>query len=242
MLDKRMRRKVFNEIDLANFRTSFMFCNPEFNEMWFCYPSQGSLQPDTAVVWNYSEKEIGVPTRVEGITFRSVELGEVEESDPETWASAVGVWDDDFVPWNLVSRHKLVAASPDNNKLYMLDQGTTRDGVAFLGTLAREGLALLGRDRTGSPIVDFEAMKMVRALWPKIRGGPVEVRVGSQMLVDGPITWNPVTVFDPTQSGPQGVRTGFVPLSGRALAVQFEGANAWRIDGYKYDVVKLGTF
>lgn len=234
ILTDRMRKEVFTEIDSTNYATSFLFCHTAFNEMWFCYPSQGASNPDTAVVWNYITDTL---SKVDGITFRAAELGEIEGGIDSDWDSDDEAWDDDVTVWAEVSRHKIVVADPTATKLYVLDEGATRDGTEFTGTLQREGLALLGRKRNREWIVDFNSKKMVRRVWPKVQGA-VDVSVGGQDLVDGPITWRTAVAFDPTV----GVTCDFLPITARALAIEFSKAGAWRIDGYGYEVMKLGNF
>lgn len=235
ILDDRMRNEVFSELDSSNFETSFLFCNPAYNEVWFCYPNQGATQPNVAIVWNY---KTGAITKHDGIAFRNAEVGDIENALDEDWDSDEEEWDDDDTLWSEISRHKVILAGTDATKIFVLDQGNLRDGVPFTGTLQREGLAVLGRKRNGEWIVDFEAVKMFRRLWPKIQGGEITVRVGSQMTVGGAISWSAPIIFRPDTQ----VTCDFNPISGRALAIEFASESQWRMDGYKADIVKTGGF
>ena len=52
ILSRKQRRRLQNDMDTNNFHRSFMFANPFNNEVWFCYPSQGNIEPDRALIMN----------------------------------------------------------------------------------------------------------------------------------------------------------------------------------------------
>ena len=240
VLSGRQRRRLFNEIDTENFHTSFMFDNPIYREMWFCYPSSGMSYPDKALILNYSNPENFVITEVDGITFRNAVSGSIESPNEELWSDGTDTWEEDTGAWSELLRRRVVLSSPSDTKLYNLDKTSTRDGAAFTVTLQREGLALLGKKRNGDWIVDHQRVKMACRLWPKLTGGPIRIRLGAQQLVDGPIAWGEYVVFDPLTS----ITADVPPISGRAVAIEFSTVNAvsWKLSGYKYDVVPLGQF
>lgn len=237
LLSKRMRRYLFNRIDSNNFDTSFMFSNPVYDEMWFCYPSSGQIEPDSALIWNYKYNSFSEAT---GIDFRAVEIGTVPVTGL-TWAQQTLTWAADSAPWASSKRRRLVAANPNTKKLILLDDivTTKRDGVAFTGTLQRTGLSVTGQKRNGEWIVDLKNQKMIRLLWPKMQAnGSVQIRVGYAQLINGNVAWNPYQTFDPDFNlfveGCEG--------QGRSIAVEFNGLNGWRLDGYKIDLEPLGEF
>jgi hypothetical protein len=240
IIDKTQRTKLFGEMDTVNFGTSFLFCNPLNTEMWFCYPTQGSTQPNAAMIWNYGEGgERGVISFADGITFRNAAIGSIEGGNDEIWDQGQDTWDEDTGPWSEFTRRRVLLASPDSQKFFMLDRGETRDGVSFVQILQREGISLIGRSRKGEWIVDFQNRKMLQRIWPKIVGAPVAVRIGTQDLVDGPITWGPSVAFDS-----KALRAAINdPMSGAALAIEFQTlSKSWRIDGYKLSIAVLGQY
>lgn len=240
ILTKRMKRYLFNEIDTVNFANSFMYCNPAKNEMRFCYPSQGQTHPDKELIWNYAEGQEGAITEADGVTYRNAAIGPVETADEATWEDGTQTWEEEVGPWSEINRRRVVLSAPAATKLYGLDRTSTRDGAAFTATLQREGLALIGRKRSGEWIVDHEIMKMLKRVWPKMSGGPVNVRLGSQQTVGGPISWSNAVTFDPASQ----TYVDFLPVSGRAVGVEISSSAAvsWRIDGYKVDIEKLGNY
>jgi hypothetical protein len=103
--------------------------------------------------------------------------------------------------------------------------------------LQREGLALIGRKRSGEWIVDHQNLKFIDRLWPKMQGGPVAFRIGVQQVVNGPVDWTSQVNFDPATQTFLGVTK-----SGRAVALEIstDGSVQWRLDGYKINVTRLG--
>lgn len=238
ILNKRQKRRLFNEIDTENFKNSFMFANPTHNEMWFCYPSSGQTHPDKALLLSYGEGEQWVVTEMDGITFRNAASGAVETTSDELWSDGTDTWGDDTGPWSTLQRRRTILAGTAATKFYNLDKGITRDGLAFTGTLNREGLAVIGRKRNGDWVVDFETMKLLKGIWPKVKNGPVNIRFGAQQVVDGGIQWGSGVLHDPAARS-----NGFPhPVSGRAVGVEYSAAVPWRLDGHKLDIDPMGKF
>lgn len=238
VLDQRDRRSVFNAIDTDNFNNSFMFENPDFNEIWFCFPESGSTHPNRAVVWNYKQGRLGVLTEARNFSFRNAAVGNIENPTTETWDSVSGSWNDSEGQWSDVERRRVVACSPDDTKFFKLDETNQRDGVNFDATVQRTGLSVVGRKRNGEWVVDHEAFKFVRRLWPRLSGSTVRVRVGFQNTLEGAVSWGDFINFDPSVD----LTVDFIG-SGRAVAVEFSstGNDFWTLDGYQLDVTKGGT-
>lgn len=237
ILDKRMRRALFRNIDVANYINSFMFTDYVNTEIFFCYPEQGQTYASRALVFNY---RTGAITEMDGITFRNAIVGQVETEDTELWSTGTDTWDEDTGPWSSQERRQVVLCDPDNTKLHKNSTSTyTRDGTGYSSVLQRTGLALIGKKRNGDWIVNHEVMKFVDRLWPKVQGGPVRIRVGVQMTVNGDVTWGPYQNFDPTTQVAVDVAQ-----SARAIAVEFsmQATNDWRLDGYRMTLTPDGQF
>lgn len=233
LLDKRMRRTIFNAIDVANYKNSFMYIEPLRDEAHFCYPESGSAQPTRQLILNYKTGQI---TEAD-CDFQSATVGNILNSDTETWASATGGWDTDAAPWSTANRRKVLLSNPTSTKFFLGDSGTTRDTVAFTGTVQRTGLSVVGRKRTGEWIEDFQQRKLVTRIWPKISGGAVSIRVGASDVVDGPVTWDAAQAFDYTTQNYVDVTA-----SGAGIALEISGATPWKLHGYKMEMNLLGNF
>lgn len=234
ILSKRFRRYFFNQLDPANYAESFIMTDALYDEVWVCYPSQGSAVCNRALIWNYRDNTIWEAD----VNFQGADEGTLNLSGGTTWQADTQTWQQNTGPWMQSLRRKVVVFDPANKLFYLIDNGTTRNGVAYTGTLQRTGLSIIGRKRSGEWIEDFQHGKLVSKVWPKVVGGPVNVRIGYQQLAQGPITWTGYQVFDPTvQQYIDGVLG-----SGKALAIEFNSTNDFRLDGFKMDMSIEGEF
>ena len=243
ILNKRQRRRLQNEIDTNSFFQSFMFANPFKSEVWFCYPQSGSAYPDRALIMNYKTAggENFTITEADGITFRNAATGNIEGFVPEIWDIGTDTWDTDTGPWSKLERRRVILANPVGSRFYKLDEGAQRDGININSLLQREGLGFTAKKNDGTPINDFERMKMLKRLWPKVSilgGGVLSVRFGAQQVVDGPTAWGSAVDFNPAVT----VYADPGPVTGRAIAIELSKTGSWRIDGYKVDVAALGNY
>lgn len=239
LLNERRRRELFDSIDTVNYANSFIFTNPLYGEVWFCYPPSGQTQPTRALIFNYLRGGDQWPiTDADGITFRNASIGPIQGASDEQWNQGTDTWADDTGPWSSLQRRRVVLCGTSATKFYNLDDGATRDGTVFTGTLQRLGLSVLGKKRNGEWVVDFDRMKGYDTVWPKLKGGVVSMRIGSQQLVDGPVTWKSAVLYDPTLH----IKADLGPISGRALAIEISGATSWHLDGFKAAIEDLGMF
>lgn len=233
LLNKKMRRYLFNQIDITNYAQSFLFVNSVRDEAWFCYPSHGATAPDRGLIVNYNT---GACTETD-IDFVDAQIGTVQVSDTSTWSSSALQWNQDIDPWSVSNRRKLVLCKPTDPAFLQLDNTSQRDGHNFTGTIQRMSLGVIGRKRTGEWIEDFEVRKLVTRVWPKMSGGPVTIRLGGQNTPGGPVTWSQAIPFDPSTQ-----QFCDVTAEGAAISIEFSGATDWQLDGYKLDMVTLGKF
>lgn len=241
LLPNRLKRTLFNAIDVTSYRNSFVFNHPQKSEMWFCYPENGQSEPSRALIWNYaSGGGIGAITEAD-VDFRAAALGDLESSTTDTWDSEnVLAWDDVGDYWDAVDRAQVLVVRPTGtNKFLQLDKLSTdtNDGNPIIGTLQREALAVIDRRKDGTQINDFNSRKLLRRLWIRATGGPINVRIGYQTVVNGTVNWSDVLAFDPTTQ----LYLDFF-VSGIAVSVEFSASTAFSISGYKMELVVGGTF
>lgn len=237
LLDRRMRRYLFNQIDGDNVSKAYVFANPRQKEMWFCYPSNGSSVVDRAFVWGYGVGgQLGVCYEAD-YPYPYTALGDVDTSSEVAWSAASGTWAAYFGAWNSSDRRRPVGVSTSGNRFVLLDSSLQRDGADFTSTISRSGLAIVGRRRNNEPIVDFKNRKLLRRVWPKIEGAPVSVRVGAQREIDGSISWQPSKTFTPGTD-----RYVDMIANGAALSVEFSSSAAgdWLLSGYDLEVMRAG--
>ncbi len=242
VLDKRMRKYLGNLIDTNNFERSYVVANVSKNEMWFCFPTTGSLTPDHAVIWNFVDGSIA-ERDLPSASFMSLGIvseaeSKIWDSQATTWDAFVGTWDDSKFGQQAFD---LLMAEPGSTKLHLMDRGDDFDTGAISAHLERTGLSIVGRDRQGNPRVDFTRRKMIRRIWLKATGGPFTVRVGSQEIEDGAVTWSTSQTFTP---GVDRYLDFEDPVSGLLMAVRIESSSGeqWALSGYDIEVELLGEF
>lgn len=233
-LDKKDRRYFFSDIDTTNYANMFVIDNPGKEEVWICYPTSGSTYPNKVLIYNYKTKA----TSFRDFAGVTASFGTVPVSLGETWDSSSGSWDEDTGIWDLASTRMMVAGDVLATKFWGQEIAFpfgTQNGSSFL---QRTGLAIVGRDNQGQPKLDYQSRRLVRRIWPKIRGtANVQVRIGMQEELDGEITWTPYKLFVPAQKYLD------FEISGRMPAVEFRSDDAagWQIEGYDLDVEVLGV-
>lgn len=240
LLPDRVKNHIFNSIDVASYRNSFCFTHPQKKEIWFCYPENGQAEPSRALIWNYGTGGgVGAFTEAD-IDFRAVGLGDLETSTTDTWDSeSVLTWDGSGDYWDAVDRAQVLLCKPDASLFLQLDTNasTTNNGAPIIGTLQREGLAVIGRKSNGQQINEFDMRKLCKRVWIRASGGPIDVRIGYQEIVDGDITWSTSVSFDPTSQ----LFVDFL-VSGIALAIEFSSSTPFSVSGYKLILVPGGKF
>jgi len=233
ILDKKHKRALFGSIDVTSFATSFFTIYPLRDEAWFCYPETGNTFPNRAIIVNYKTGQV-----TEGdCNWRHSATGIIQTSDAELWSTASGDWDSDTKAWSTAERRKVVLVNTADVKFQLMDDGTTRDGTVFTGTVQRTGLGLIGRKRNGEWIEDFTQRKLVTRVWPKASGGTFSIRVGSSERPDGAVVWNSSQTFDPSTQ-----QYVDVCVEGPAIAIEYSGQTPFKIDGYKIELELTGNF
>ena len=53
--EKKVRDKIFNEIDSENFAASYVVRSDKDKEMWVCYPSTGQTFSTRAAIWSWED-------------------------------------------------------------------------------------------------------------------------------------------------------------------------------------------
>lgn len=239
VIQRKVRKYLNANIDPQFSAKSFVVDNPSQDEAWFCYPENGMESPNMALVWNYRENTI---------TFRDFKgahaaTGVVEAANLLTY--------DDFgdedtydsigsIQYQDNARRKLVIADEANTHLVQADIGDTFNGTAFDSFVERSNMALVGEDREGNPMADYQSRRLVKRLWPKGRGNPFNVYIGGSEQADVAPTYGAPMVFTPGQE------FNFVdppdPLNTRLPAFKFESIDGlpFDISGYDVDIETLG--
>ena len=253
LVDEKLRRFVFLQIDPVNFANSFVFNYRAAKEVWICFPTQGFVEPNVAVVWDYAHDKLSIRELSE--TWSHAESGLVLastqaldwDSQTETWNESAGSWNRAQFTGAFERVLASVAVSTDvgdnvvdgNSRLLFVDDtSTNRDDTAIVGQITRESLDL------GWP----EALKYVRRVWPRIEGSTgtvLKVRIGVQDEPSEGISWSPQQDFAVNVDD-------FLNFdqSGRYISVRIEDDGApgatpnpsWRVHGFDLEYTFQGDF
>jgi hypothetical protein len=237
--DFKTRRLIASLIDPSTFERMFVTANFKAKEVSVCFPEVGSTWSNKALVWNWVQDTWGVRD-LPDVAFMA--SGLVDPGDTGSiWSGASGTWDTDTVSWGErtynPAQRDLLMALPSVTKLMLFDSTQQFAGANMTSYVEKTGI--------GFPLKinqppDFTTRKLVKALWPRIsgtQGGTVNVSVGAQELIGGPIAWGTAQPFV------IGSTEFLDPLiEGRMHALKFESNSniEWKLEGYDIDVSSTG--
>jgi hypothetical protein len=238
VLENRMQRYIFNQLDQSTFDAVFVAQYRKRSEIWICFPSSGSSFCDIAAVWNYKDNTWGVRDLP---LISCAAAGIVSDTAPaENWDADGGTWDSDTTVWNeqaaVVAEEKLLLGQPNdagaNSAMLEVDKGQTANGSAITARVSKYSMDL------GDPT----RVKLVRGVYPYVNADPgvqLSVRVGSQMEPAGAITWSPSVTY----TVGSGQRADCFAV-GKYISVEFSStANAaWQLPAFDLEYDPRGYF
>ena len=239
ILPHKIRDYVFNFIDGAQYKKSFVVADYGNTEMWACFPTaeNTSNQCNKAVVWNWTNK---------AFTLRDIpnlsHIGYGSIDDPNsfttwaaatgiTWSAALGAWS---ATWSTVE-NVLVMAGLTDTKIYRNASGNQEDTTDMTSYIERTGMSMGAQGQE-----DRTSVKRIKAIWPRMEvsgANAVNVYVGTQMSTEEGVTWTSAYTFNPDSQSKVSCRA-----SGKLYGVKFEstGDFDWRLDGYDIELDDAG--
>lgn len=247
VMQKKDRRWLFRNIDTNWFWRSVVVPRYDEKEMWFCFPESGSEYLTLAMVWSYVDGS--VTFRDLPADTRSVAAGPLGlDTEDDSWDTGPALdWNEEALKvWDLRTLNTFTDAVLIGRETapQIIQAGKTYQfqGVNYRSYLERTGLSLIRQGRDGSPRVDMERVKFLKAIHPRIvaaTGTLIDVYVGFQMTLNDDIDW----------SGPHQFKVGVddkvdVWGSGRLIAVRFEETRnvAWEMQGYTLELEATGVY
>ena len=241
IVDRKWRKYLATNIDTNNFDKSFCVTNYAEREMWACFPTSGNTTPNIALTWSLIDGSIGVRD-LSNISY--IAQGEVNNTDiAASWNADLNSWDSDTTAWGgqlyTAFIRRMLACDPSTTKLYQFDTTNQLAGVNMASSITREGHPWLDVDSNGKPRANFGQRKIVTRIWPRMTGGPVNIRVGTQETPQGTITWSNSASFLP---GTDEYIDPEPTPSGRLIAVEFSTTTdvAWQLEGYDLMIEPIG--
>lgn len=242
IIDRSLRRTVFDNIDEDNFFNCFLAVDKQRKEIWICVPEQGGPgYPTLAVIWSIADNRFGFRELVRdpetpAVGIHHIQAGLVSAALPEsTWAEKTTSWSTEGTRWRDAGIEPIedtIVMADSRLKLQALDLQSDFDGVDPLCRVVRSGLDFGKPDR----------VKTVTRVFPRIDGTSgmlMRIRVGGAMRAGGPIEWGE----------PRDFRIGLdehvgASASGKFIAVEFETdtAGRWRMPGFDLELSERGAF
>lgn len=229
LLDQRVRRAVYAEINPATYERSFVANNSKRTEIWACYPTTGNTYPNKALVWNWVKNTItfrDLPNISHAFSHFAGEFGSSWLAQVP-WSEDAGSWDAGtlFEPRELA----FVLLDPSEKKLYLADSSNNDNGALMTASI----------ERTGMFHESINTVKMCRGVKLNMEGsGPVDVYVGEQMNPDESVDWSGPFSFDPRSDYKIDCR-----VTGRLLGLKIVSSTDidWRLSGFDMDLVPQGA-
>ena len=255
IVEQKMRREVFNQINTDYLNRCFVHHSPRLNEVMFFYVSRtqdtafpGTVGCNKALVFNYASN-----------TLYEYEVNNVFSSfngtisKTLTWSAAetlgltynnIGGSYADLVD-TVSERHTVLLAGAPLG-------GTADAGKVLVMDFADRGVVPLPADpdSTPTPVLsrigidmdemgsDLETRKMITRVFPQLyventQDATVALRFGKQEFPSGAISWAAPVVYNPETQYKVDVR-----LSGRYLAIAIEPSkmNDFEVSGYDLEV------
>ncbi len=254
LLDDKMRRFYKGRIDPDKSHRAFLSPNYADDEMWVGIIEAGEEYVNLILIINMKDGTLTLrdAPKISHMAWAALDPNAASttfDSQVQAFDETVGQFGQrNFTP----GRKRLIMVDPDeagsgaDPSFYLTDQSFTFDTVNFEASIERTGLAIVGQDRLGNPKVDTESIKLVTEVWPRVQvqnGDSIDVYVGKQDKVNGPVTWSPAMPFNPATDDKVDVDP---PIEGRFIAVRFaspaSSAVNWKLAGYDLEMHVIGKF
>lgn len=223
----RMAAFVFNQLDQDNYENLFVVYHRAKNEVWVCFPEQGSQYCTLAAVYDVTHDSFGVRV-LPDVTCAAI--GVVNDTSPsEAWVDQTYTWAEAARLWNQPN-YSLAVESLLTGAGTTATQHDTQDAVELAASLSRYDLTFGEPDR-----VKFVRRLHVRA---KAGFGTLYVRVGARFTPTAPISWSDeVALTEPDQ-----IVNTFAQGRYISVEVRSEDADVWQLSGIDIEAELRGYF
>jgi hypothetical protein len=233
ILDGKMRKYIFSQIDSDVYGRAFLATQPQRSEVWICFPSAGQETCNMAVLWNWETGALGVRD-LNAVTYGAAGLLSVTSSS-NTWDADSEAWQDDDTAWNQDgtnasdARLLLTTTTP---AILIADSSTKFNGTDYTSYVQRSGM----------DFGDGYTYKTCRGLIPRIdaaAGAVLSIEIGgADSAEESPVWSSPVSYTVGTTFKADAFATG------RYLAyrIKSESGQPWRVRSVDFDIVSRGAF
>lgn len=248
LMDRKLRRWFFNQINPTYYDRSFLAYHPRDNEVWVCIPTAGHTWPSLAAIVDLSTGAIGlydlpdISHMAYGriLTTDAGATWEDRETSGRTWAGADAAgtrWSDGGGTPN---SYGFLAAQPGTPKLFHMDDASREDHNGSPPTSYAERQCIAVATRDGQ--VDVSRIKHINEIWPFVEaeaGTTLNVYIGLQDYVAGPVDWQGPYTFDPATQYKVDVT---VARRFHGVRVECAQSKSWKLFGYGLKAVIEGEY
>jgi hypothetical protein len=192
LLDGVNRNWLFDQIDSNNYPVAHITLSHADKQVWINFPSSGHLDCDKSLVFDVVGEAFGPIEYDDPITFMQRGIVNTPGAD-DSYDAAVGSYDTDPDKYNSNQFNPttdVLTFCRYVDQTLFVHSGYLRDGqpVPIL-------LQMLSKDMGAA-----QQLKELSAVWALISSGGLQgglqIRIGTQLQVNDPITWTPSTQID----------------------------------------------
>lgn len=189
VIDNKMRRFLFNQLDQDNYQATHVIRYQKENEVWVCFPSSGNSFCDLALIWDSQAGTWGVRD-LPGASCSAIGLiNDAAESSfiddqPQVIDTDHSLIDQQS--YNLTGDNMVQGipddGTPTDSLMLEIDSGTDFNGTAIAASLRRDSMDF------GEP----NRFKFIKRVIPHVKavdGTVITVRVGTQVDSQGSTAW-----------------------------------------------------
>lgn len=232
LLEGRLRRYLFKDINPIYYDFSFAFYSQTTGEVWFCYPDLTAVQTcNKALVWNKADN---------AFSFR--DLPNVREGGESRLTQAAPLTFDEF---RFAVNRGLVLPSNTSSRLVQFDRDLSNFAINFAGSVERTGMRFPADGELGMKLNSLETVKQIKSIQLITKGSTgarIRVSIGACNNQGQPTIWGEERNFvigEMTRLDLMGIAQ---PSRLPALRLSGVGIDTWKISGYILDVEVQGDF
>lgn len=234
-----VRKRVFSEISKEHFLNAFVVNISEDKDIWFCYPTQGNVFPNKALVYSFSTRRFSFR---ELPSISDIGCGRIIDREFVSFDSDSGKFDDArgvFDPESFLQLQETCLATYTALRKVRSIRSTATTLTHIQTPFVERTALALSADENGLPTVDWAQRKMYRSIWPRVQGGPVAIQTGTQEIPTEQVLWSEPKIFDPETD----VKVDILQ-SGKALSWRLSSHlnSPWALESLGIEVEPLGRF
>jgi len=229
IIHNRLRRRFNSRLNASAFNRSFVIRNTVMKEVWFCVPENKSKYPNIAYVYNWADDSWAL-----------------KDLPPSLTHASYGSQSDTILTYDTVtSTYDSIGSTYDAGNRTPLDETVigcrSNDGaLIFMDPVDEFDVNIDSKiERTGFALNGVVANFTVSRIYPYMAGKvPVNIQIGAQARIGGPVTWSALTLFDPSVDRKLDIRISGALFCWRVSSI---GIGKWSMSGMSVEYALTGS-